>query len=156
MCFNFSLSAILPSSMQMTCILCKSGLFPCLGMLRTMSKWRGQKFILEGAKRDLAKKSRLKLRTLVPDPNHTILLSYVHWASKETYIFSEWCRLKSTSSNWMIFGLPLATVLLITHVKNQRNQKCQKLDKCLQITTSPLSKITENASFPSRGLRTFQ
>ena len=38
-------------------------LFPCLGMLRTMSKWRGQKFIFEGAKRDLAKKSCLKLRT---------------------------------------------------------------------------------------------
>ena len=46
----------------------------------------------------------------------------------------------------------LATVLLITHVKKQRNQKCQKLDKCLQITTSPFSKITETAPFPPRRL----
>ena len=37
----------------------------------------------------------------------------------------------------MIFGLMLATVLLITHVKKLRNRKCQKWDKCLQITTSP-------------------
>ena len=32
--------------------------------------------------------------------------------------------------------------------KKQRNRKCQKLDKCLQITTSPFSKITETAPFP--------
>ena len=30
------------------------------------------------------------------------------------------------------FGLMLATVLLITHVKKQRNRKCQKGDKYLQ------------------------
>ena len=42
----------------------------------------------------------------------------------------------------------LGTVLLITHVKKQRNRKCQKLDECLQITTSPISKITETAPFP--------
>ena len=35
--------------------------------------------------------------------------------------FLEWCPLKSTASKWMIFGLMLATVLLITHVKTQRN-----------------------------------
>ena len=52
----------------------------------------------------------------------------------------------------MIFGLMLATVLLITHVKKQRNRKCQKLDKCLQITTNPFSKITETAPFPPRRL----
>ena len=52
----------------------------------------------------------------------------------------------------MIFGLLLATVLLITHVKKQRNWKCQKWDKCLQITTSPFSKITETAPFPPRRL----
>ena len=52
----------------------------------------------------------------------------------------------------MTFGLMLATVLLITHVKKQRNRKCQKLDKCLQITTSPFSKITETAPFPPRRL----
>ena len=46
----------------------------------------------------------------------------------------------------------LATILLITHVKKQRNRKCQKLDKCLQITTSPISKITETAPFPPRRL----
>ena len=46
----------------------------------------------------------------------------------------------------------LATVLLITHVKKQRNRKWQKLDKCLQITTSPISKITETAPFPPRRL----
>ena len=34
----------------------------------------------------------------------------------------------------------LATVLLITHVKKQRNRICQKWDKCLQITTRPISK----------------
>ena len=60
-------------------------------------------------------------------------------ASKETYNFLEWCPLKSTSSKWMIFGLMLATVLLITHVKKQRNRNCRKWDKCLQITTSPFS-----------------
>ena len=64
---------------------------------------------------------------------------YIHWASKETYNFLEWCPLKSTASKWMIFGLMLATVL-ITHVKKQRNRMCQKWDKCLQITTSPISK----------------
>ena len=52
----------------------------------------------------------------------------------------------------MTFGLMLATVLLITHVKKQRNQKCQKLDKCLQITTSPISKIAETAPFPPHSL----
>ena len=61
----------------------------------------------------------------------------------------------------MTFGLMLATVLLITHVKKQRNRKCQKLDKCkcLQITASPLSKITETAPFRSfhrTDRRTFQ
>ena len=40
----------------------------------------------------------------------------------------------------MIFWLMLATLLLITHVKKQRNQMCQKWDKCLQSTTSPNSK----------------
>ena len=40
----------------------------------------------------------------------------IHWASKETFNFLEWCPLKSTSSKWMIFGLMLATVLFITHV----------------------------------------
>ena len=50
----------------------------------------------------------------------------------------------------MIFRLMLATVL-ITHVKKQRNRKCQKLDKCLQIT-SPFSKITDSAPFPPRRL----
>ena len=34
----------------------------------------------------------------------------IHWASKETYNFLEWCPLKSTASKWMIFGLMLATV----------------------------------------------
>ena len=76
----------------------------------------------------------------------------IHWASKETYNFLEWCPLKSTASKWMIFGLKLATVLLITHVKKQRNRKCQKWDKCLQITTCPFSKITETAPFPPRRL----
>ena len=76
----------------------------------------------------------------------------IHWASKETYNFLEWCPLKSTASKWMIFGLMLAIVLLITHVKTQRNRKCQKLDKCLQITTSPFFKITETAPFPPRRL----
>ena len=76
----------------------------------------------------------------------------IHWASKETYNFLEWCPLKSTASKWMIFGVMLATVLLITHVKKQRNRKCQKWDKCLQITTSPFSKITETAPFPPRRL----
>ena len=80
----------------------------------------------------------------------------IHWASKETYSFLEWCPLKSTASKWRIFGLVLATVLLIIHVKKQRNRKCQKLDKCLQITTSPISKITEAAPFPAHRLRTFQ
>ena len=61
---------------------------------------------------------------------------HIHWASKETYNFLEWCPLKSTASKWMIFGLMLATVLLITHVKKQRNRNCQKWDKCLQITES--------------------
>ena len=84
---------------------------------------------------------------------HTL---YIHWASKETYSFLEWCPLKSTASKWMIFGLVLATVLLITHVKKQRNRKCQKWDKCLQITTSPISKITETSPFPAHRLRTFQ
>ena len=65
---------------------------------------------------------------------------HVHWASKETYNFLEWCPLKSTASKWMIFGLMLATVLLITHVKKLRNRMCQKWDKCLQIITSPISK----------------
>ena len=46
----------------------------------------------------------------------------------------------------------LATVLLITHVKKQRNWMCQTFDKCLQITTSPFSKITETAPFPPRRL----
>ena len=81
---------------------------------------------------------------------------YIHWASKETYNFLEWCPLKSTASKWMIFGLLLATVLLITHVKKQRNRNCRKWDKCLQITTSPFSKITENVPFPPHRLRTFQ
>ena len=76
----------------------------------------------------------------------------IHWASKETYNFLEWCSLKSTASKWMIFGIMLATVLLITHVKKQRNQKCQKWDKCLQITTSPFSKITETTPFPPHRL----
>ena len=67
---------------------------------------------------------------------------FVHWASKETYNFLEWCPLNSTASKLIIFWFMLATVLLITHVKKQRNQKCQKWDKCLQITTSPFSKIT--------------
>ena len=40
--------------------------------------------------------------------------------------------------------------VLITHVKKQRNRKCQKWDKCLPITTSPISKITETAPFPPR------
>ena len=66
--------------------------------------------------------------------------------------FLEWCPLKSTASKWMIFGLMLATVLLITHIKKQRNRKSQKWDKCLQITTSPVSKITETAPFPPRRL----
>ena len=77
---------------------------------------------------------------------------YIHWASKETYNFLEWCPLKSTALKWMIFKLILATVLLITHVKKQRNRKCQQWDKCLQITTSPFSKITETAHFPPRRL----
>ena len=46
----------------------------------------------------------------------------------------------------------LATVLLITHVKKQRNRNSQKWDKYLQITTSPFSKITETAPFPPRRL----
>ena len=83
-------------------------------------------------------------------------LGHVHWASKETYSFLEWCPLKSTASKWMIFRLVLATVLLINHVKKQWNRKCQKWDKCLQITTSPISKITETAPFPAHRLRTFQ
>ena len=33
-----------------------------------------------------------------------------------------------------------------------RNRKCQKWDKCRQITTSPFSKITETAPFPPRRL----
>ena len=74
---------------------------------------------------------------------------------KETYNFLEWCPLKSTSSKWITFGLVLATVLLITHVKKQRNRKCQKWDKCLQITTSPISKITETAPFPPHRLGYF-
>ena len=49
----------------------------------------------------------------------------LHWASKETYNFLEWCPLKSTASKWMTFGLMLVTVLLITHVKKQRNRMCQ-------------------------------
>ena len=70
----------------------------------------------------------------------TWIFMHIHWASKETYNFLEWCPLKSTASKWMIFGLMLATVLLITHVKKQKNRMCQKWDKCLQITTSPISK----------------
>ena len=81
-----------------------------------------------------------------------VIVPYIYWASKETYNFLEWCPLKSTASKWMIFGLMLATILLITHVKKQRNRKCQKLDKCLQITTCPFSKITETAPFPPRRL----
>ena len=50
----------------------------------------------------------------------------------------------------MIFGLMLA-IVLITHVKKQRNRNCQKLDLCLQIT-SPFSNITETAPFPPRRL----
>ena len=72
--------------------------------------------------------------------NHIGMKTNVHWASNETYNFLEWCPLKSTASKWMIFGLMLATVLLITHVKKLRNRMCQKWDKCLQITTSPISK----------------
>ena len=52
----------------------------------------------------------------------------------------------------MIFGLMLATVLLNTHVKKERNQNCQKWDNCLQITTCPFSNITETAPFPPRRL----
>ena len=50
--------------------------------------------------------------------NNILLLIHIHWASKETYNFLEWCPQKSPASKWMIFGLMLATVLLITHVKN--------------------------------------
>ena len=80
----------------------------------------------------------------------------IHWASKETYNFLEWCPLKSTASKWMIFGLMLATVLLITHVKKQRNRMCQKLDKCLQITTSPISKSQKLLPFHRADFRTLQ
>ena len=51
----------------------------------------------------------------------------IHWASKETYNFLEWCPPKSTASKWMIFGLMLATVLLITHVKKTKKSKVQKM-----------------------------
>ena len=80
----------------------------------------------------------------------------LHWASKETYNFLEWCPLKSTASKWMIFGLMLATVLLITHVKKQRNRMCQKWDKCLQITTSPISKSQNLLPFHRADFRTLQ
>ena len=56
----------------------------------------------------------------------------IHWASKETYSFLEWCPLKSTASKLMIFRLVLATVLLITHVKKQWNRKCQKWDNAFK------------------------
>ena len=36
--------------------------------------------------------------------------------------------------------------------QKQRNWICQKWDKCLQITTSPFSKITETAPFPPHRL----
>ena len=52
----------------------------------------------------------------------------------------------------MIFGLMLTTVLLITHVKKQRNRKCKKWDKCLQITTSPISKSQKALPFPPHRL----
>ena len=81
---------------------------------------------------------------------------HVHWSSKENYNFLEWCPLKSTASKWMIFGLMLATVVLITHVKKQRNQMCQKWDKCLQITTSPISKSQKLLPFHRTDFRTFQ
>ena len=41
--------------------------------------------------------------------------------------FLEWCPLTSTASKWMIFGLMLATVLLITHVKKQKKSKVPKM-----------------------------
>ena len=81
--------------------------------------------------------------------------SIIHWASKETYNFLEWCPLKSTASKWMIFGLMLAT-FLVTHVKKQRNRMCQKWDKCLQITTSPISKSQKLLPFHRTDFRTFQ
>ena len=81
---------------------------------------------------------------------------FLHWASKETYNFLEWCPLKSTPSKWMIFGLMLATVLLITHVKKQRNRVCQKWDKFLQITTSPISKSQKLLPFHHADFRTLQ
>ena len=81
---------------------------------------------------------------------------HIHWASKETYNFLEWCPLKSTASKWMIFGLMLATVLLITHVKKQRNRMCQKWDKCLQITTGPISKSQNLLPFHRADFRTLQ
>ena len=88
---------------------------------------------------------------------HLLLRSMnIHWASKETYNFLEWYPLKSTASKWMIFGLMLATVLLITHVKKQRNRMCQKWDKCLQITTSPISKSQKLLPFHRADFRTLQ
>ena len=112
---------------------------------------------LSNQKRNLARNSKLRIlcslwiKVQCPHlhvPSHYSRMSWperksgsiLHWASKETYNFLEWCPLKSTASKWMIFGLMLATVLLITHVKKQTNRMCQKWDKCLQITTSPISK----------------
>ena len=89
-------------------------------------------------------------------PNQWLNSRFIHWASKETYNFLEWCPLKSTASKWMIFWLMLATVLLITHVKKQRNWMCQKWDKCLQITTSPISKSQKLLPFHRKDFRTFQ
>ena len=55
----------------------------------------------------------------------TCINIHVHWASKETYNFLEWCPLKSTASKWMIFGIMLATVL-ITHARQKtRNRNCR-------------------------------
>ena len=75
---------------------------------------------------------------------------------KKLITFLERYLLKSTASKWMIFGLMLATVLLITHVQKQRNRICQKLDKCPQITASPISKSQKLLPFHRTDFRTFQ
>ena len=45
-------------------------------------------------------------------------VSIIHWVSKETS--SEWHSLKSTASEWIIFGHILATVLLTKHISKTK------------------------------------
>ena len=50
----------------------------------------------------------------------------IHWASKETYNFLEWCPLKSTTSKYMIFGLMLAIQSSSLPTSKNKEIECAK------------------------------